>query len=140
MGQEDVKVFVDTSAFVAYFNKGDANHQDAVAIWTRLATGGWRLYTSNYVMAECVTVLRSRVGHGAALHFGEAMMRSRLVQMLRPSPLQDEMALDIFRRYGEHRFSFFDCSSFALMRDLGLSKAFAFDNDFLVAGLDVLRL
>jgi predicted nucleic acid-binding protein len=134
-----LKVFIDTSAFAAHFNQSDTNHKAALALWKMLASGGWRLWTSSYILAECVTVLRGRAGHAAALRFGDALLTSRLVSIIRPSPAQDSAAMELFRRFDDQRFSFFDCSSFALMRDLSISRAFAFDQDFVIAGFEVLK-
>ena len=134
-----VNVFVDTSAFAAHFNQSDTHHAEALAIWKMLASGGWRLWTSSYILAECVTVLRGRTSHGAALRFVDALLNSRLVSIIRPSAAQDHAAMELFRRYDDQRFSFFDCSSFALMHDLSISRVFAFDANFIIAGFEVLH-
>jgi predicted nucleic acid-binding protein len=44
-------------------------------------------------------------------------------------------AWQIFVRYDDQLFSFTDCTSFALMRSLGIGDAFTFDRrDYLAAG------
>ena len=42
----------------------------------------------------------------------------------------EEKALDIFEKYGDKDFSFTDCVSFVVMREMGIQEAFAFDEHF----------
>ena len=39
-------------------------------------------------------------------------------------------ALDLLERHADKRWSFTDCTSFVVMRDLGIDSAFAFDHNF----------
>jgi len=43
-------------------------------------------------------------------------------------------ALELFERHQDKRWSFTDCTSFVVMRDLGTTEAFAFDRNFEEAG------
>jgi predicted nucleic acid-binding protein len=49
----------------------------------------------------------------------------------------EKEAFRIFEKYTDKRLSFTDCTSFALMKRLGISKAFAFDEDFLAVGFEL---
>ena len=48
-------------------------------------------------------------------------------------------ALNVYERLEDARLSFTDCVSFAVMRALEISAAFAFDRDFERAGFRLLR-
>ena len=43
----------------------------------------------------------------------------------------------LFKKYGDKELSFTDCTSFALMKKLGLQKAFAFDDHFRQIGFEL---
>lgn len=135
----DRTVFVDTSAFLAIKNRRDALHNDAVTIKGRLLDAGVWLLTTDYVLDESYTIIRLRAGHRVAVEFGEELRASRLVRIEYLTPDAIEEALTIFKRFKDKEFSFTDCTSFILMRRLGLREALAFDGHFTQAGFVELR-
>jgi len=46
-------------------------------------------------------------------------------------------AWEVFVKYRDHRFSYTDCTSFAVMRQMGIDKVFGYDRDFEVVGFVV---
>lgn len=135
-----MKIFIDTSAIIAYFNADDRFHGEAEGIMRSLTEGGipiTRLYISEYVFDEAVTfieyVLRD---HALAVDVGEALLSSPFTTMLRVEDDVFEEAWERFRA-GEG-LSFTDCSSFALMDRYGINHAFTFDRHFTEAGFQVL--
>ena len=124
-------IFVDTGAWFALAVRNDPDHAAALA-WLR----GNRetLVTSDYVLAETATLLRVRDktsrGHRVAVKVATSLYRqeSSLLEMIAESDIAT--ALNIFRKFSDHSFSFVDCTSFALMERLGVSQAFAFDRHF----------
>jgi uncharacterized protein len=46
-------------------------------------------------------------------------------------------AMGSYRRSASARVSFVDCASFALMRSLGIGRAFAYDDDFAREGFEL---
>ena len=135
----DRTVFVDTSAFLAFKNRRDALHSEALTIKTRLLDAGKSLLTSDYVLDESYTIIRLRAGHRIAVEFGEELRASRLVQIQYLSPDWIDAAWMLFKRYADKDFSFTDCTSFVLMQKLGLREALAFDGHFTQAGFRELR-
>ncbi len=120
-------IFIDTSAFYALVDRTDRLHSSAVRF---VETNERLLVTSNLVVHETVTLIRMRVGHAAAVAFGRRLLREGLTPVI-PITAGDELkAWILFQRYSGKRFSFVDCTSFALMKRLGIPAAFAFDEDF----------
>lgn len=123
-------VFVDTSAFFAIENEQDRHHADGLDTRHELMSKGERLVTSDYILDEVYTLIRMRVGHRAAVDFGESIRSSRFFRIEPVTTADFEAAWRIFRRYDDKPFSFTDCTTFALMERLKIGTAFAFDRNF----------
>jgi predicted nucleic acid-binding protein len=130
-------IFVDSSFWIATRFPRDAHHLAAGELLARFETSP--LVTSNHVRGETWTFLRRRVGHGSAMHFVDRTGRTPRVQTEFVSDELEREALDWLRRHDERPYSFVDATSFALMRRLGITDAFAFDGDFAAAGFVELR-
>lgn len=132
--QTPVRIFVDTSAWFALYDRRDDAHGRAVRLWKELRRQPSRLVTSDYIFAEAVTLTRARAGHSAARTLGDFLLKSRVVELAEVSAQVRDGAWDLFVRYHDKEFSFTDCTSFVIMRDLGLTDAFAFDEHFAQMG------
>ncbi|TMA59309.1 MAG: PIN domain-containing protein [Deltaproteobacteria bacterium] len=125
------RVFVDSGPLVALADRGDPGHQVARAFFGRRGT---RLVTHVGVLAEVVTFIRYRFGHGPARRIGEHVRGGRSIALL-PIELTDDVeGWRWFVRYRDRRFSLVDCWSFALMTRLAIREVATFDHDFAVAG------
>ena len=128
-------IFVDTSAFYALEVESDANHEIARGFLRKLREGKYgTLLTTDYVLDETLTLLRLRHGVRAALEFLEKVRNSKSVRVVWVDETVFEKALEYFERDEERRWSFTDCTSFAVMELLGVEHAFAFNEDFERAG------
>ena len=133
-----MKAFIDTGGFAAIYYKRDPFHGQIVSSWETALSERWQLYTSNYVVSETVTLLRGRSNHAEAVRFGESLGSSAVIRIVRLSEMHEHGAWEIFKKYADQDFSFTDCTSFALMRDLHIPMAFAFDRHFRVMGFEIL--
>jgi predicted nucleic acid-binding protein len=130
-------IFVDTSFWVALTNRRDPHHQEARALLA--AHAGDRLVTTGEVRGETWTFLRRRAGHDTAVRFLEALSASPRTQITRVSESAERAAEQWLRGRDDREFSWVDATSFATMRELRTSEAFAFDGDFSAAGFVELR-
>jgi predicted nucleic acid-binding protein len=124
------RVFVDTSAFIALLDPRDDCHAQAVQVEHSLSIQAARLVTTNFVLDETYTGLRSKIQHSAILRFRDSVRQSRRLSIVRISEAVEDQAWEIFARYDDKDLSFTDCTSFAVMRQLGITTAFAFDEHF----------
>lgn len=125
-----MRVFVDTSAWVALYYRRDQAHARSVRFWRELQRRPTRLVTTDYVFAEAVTLTRYRVGHAAACGLGDIISQSRVVDFAEVTTQVRTEAWELFKKYDDKEFSFTDCTSFVVMRELDLTDAFAFDEHF----------
>ncbi len=123
------RVFVDTGGWYALTDARDPDHEAARA-WFEGNT--LPLVTTDYVFAETITLIRVELGHRVAVQFGEELMRSARTQLVSVTAEDREAAWQIFKKFKDQKFSFTDCTSFALMKRLGLTQALAVDKHFRV--------
>jgi predicted nucleic acid-binding protein len=123
-------IFVDTSAWVALFVKGDARHDEAVRLWTELRRRSIPLISTYDIFGETLTVIRSRASLEQALTFGEAFLASAVLVREEIGGDLRRQAWELFKQYRDKPLSFTDCTSFALLRKRGLRLVFSFDDDF----------
>ena len=83
--------------------------------------------------------MRRRAGHGAAVKFLDDLERSTRIEVVAVDADIERDALRWLRRHDEREYSFVDATSFAVMRDRGITEALAFDGDFAAAGFVELR-
>jgi predicted nucleic acid-binding protein len=89
-------------------------------------------------VAETYVAIRRAAGHGPAMHFLHALRQSvRLTIVYASAPLETA-AVALLDRHQDQTFSYVDAVSFALMRERGMSDAFAFDRHFATAGFVLL--
>lgn len=127
-------VFVDTSAFFAGFDRDDKNHRAAVETFARLEDEQRALYTSNVIVAETHALMMRRLGRAAALRWLDDIDLNVVFQEAADHPL----VANLLTRYADKTFSYADALSFILIERLGITTAFAFDDDFRQYGLDVI--
>jgi predicted nucleic acid-binding protein len=132
-------VFVDTGAWVALRYRRDQHHGRARALVQRLDAEGLGLVTTEWVLAEAVTLLKARGAVEPALALGDAIQGGRLGHLAESTVERRRRAWELFVRYRGLRVGWVDCASFAVMEELGVSQFFGFDEDFVRAGFVAYR-
>jgi len=130
-------LFVDTAGWVA---AADAAAAKSAAVCRErdawLAAGGM-LVTTDQVCGETLTVLRFRLGLPAAEAWWKQVERSRRVRFESVDAGRAERARALFFRYHDKEFSFVDCTSFVVMRQLRIDAALTLDAHFKQMGFRV---
>ncbi len=129
-------IFVDTSAWYAIEVEDDTNHLVARRFLSQMASGKYGIaITTDYIIDETLTLMRSRRSLASTSDFIDKILKSKSVRVFWINEDLFEKALILFRKSGQKDWSFTDCTSFALMKELSVSDAFTFDNHFREAGL-----
>lgn len=133
-------VFVDTSAFKAYYDKKDRHHLIARSFVNGVVRreNEFRLFvTSDYILDETVTLVKIACGTKEASRFLDIIQKSRIVMVISVGEDCFKKAKETFEKHTDKGWSFTDCTSFTLMRELGIRNAFTFDEDFKQAGFKI---
>jgi predicted nucleic acid-binding protein len=128
-------VYVDTSAILALLISSDTAYARARRSFDKLAAEQAPLITSSYVLVETYALLGRRVGLAAVRQFREAM--APLIETVWVDQRLHEQGLDMLLQRGRRRLSLVDAVSLVIIRDRSLKRAFAYDDDFAKAGLEM---
>lgn len=121
-------IFVDTSGVFAVLDAGDRFHQPACAGWDEWIQQGEPLLTTNYVVVEATTLIQRRLGMQAVSDLHGAMLP--LIRVEWVTRVVHERSLNRFLSEDRRRLSLVDCTSFEVMRLLGLHRTFCCDQHF----------
>ncbi len=120
-------IFVDTSAWYASVMPSDPNHV-AAAGW--LKANQEPLLTTDFVIDETLTLLKSRGHFRRALAVGSELFQGRRTTVRYLTEAEIQAAWQVFQRFADKDWSFTDCSSKVIIEQLSLTTAFAFDQHF----------
>jgi predicted nucleic acid-binding protein len=132
------EVFVDTSGLYALIDKNDASHRAAREAVAKILRDGRRLLVTDYVIDESVTLARARGGASVANRVLDLVEQSQGIRIEWIGPDRFAATRTYFRKHADHDYSFTDCSSFVVMRELRLDQALTTDRHFVEAGVRAL--
>jgi len=130
------KVFVDSSAFFALMIECDPLHSLMVEAFNKFRNAKTRWVTSDYILDETATLLTARGYHQMAVALLNLPGNSRALQMEWMDSQRFFKTRRLFAKYQDQGFSFTDCFSFVLMRELKIQKALTKDKHFGVMGFE----
>jgi predicted nucleic acid-binding protein len=125
------RLFVDTSAWFAFIHRTDIDHLKIKNFLNRFQG---TLITSNYVFDELVTLVLSRAYHAEAVKIGNHLRNPSIVTIVSVTEEDEEQSWDFFKKMDDKSYSFTDCTSFILMKRLGLTTSLSLDPHFEQAG------
>jgi len=137
-----VKVFLDTTALVAYYNVRDEHNKEAAEIFEKIKNKEIpvaRMFTTDFIIDESLTtILALTKRHDFAVKLGKSVLESAFVEKLWTSLNVFEEAWKLFQESSRQRYSFTDCVSFVHMKNLAIETAFSFDKHFKMAGFNTI--
>ena len=120
-------IFVDTGVWYSAHVVEDPSYDRCDAL---LATPAGRLVTTDYVVDELLTLLIKRGQRPVARMLGPLLLSERMAKIIWVERDDVSAAMQIFEQFDDKRWSFTDCVSYTVMKRLGITEAFALDDDF----------
>lgn len=133
------KIFVDTGWFKGIVDKTDDHHIRAKDVFRSFKKDRSVLLTTNFVVAETFTLVRKSCGLYWARKLNELMTSLKPSLAIERVMVEDERRVWDWFWYNWRDLSYTDCTSFAVMKRLGLRKVVAFDEHFEMAGFEMVR-
>jgi predicted nucleic acid-binding protein len=128
-----VTVFADTSALYALLDRDDRFHIAARATFAGLM--GEEIVTHSYVLVEMIALIQRRLGPEAVRRFSQDFLPALSTVWVDEATHASGLAALLAALPTD--VSLVDFVSFQVMRERGIDRAFAFDEDFQAAGFAV---
>ncbi len=127
-------VYVDTSAWIAFFSARDQNHAVAEQLFREAVARKVVLMTTNLVLAEVHRLILHRVGMRAANLALDRIESSARTSILFATDVHHHAAKPWLRGLRGRRVTYTDAVGFAVLNASRCAGFLSFDSDFLVAG------
>ena len=130
------EVFADTAGWAAFFVHDDMFHDLARSVMVRSRRVGTQVVTTNYVLAELVSVLTRplRISRSQQISILNSIRSATWVEVVHVDPSLDAEAWALFQHHGDKEWSLVDCAGFVVMRRRGITDALTTDRHFEQAG------
>jgi predicted nucleic acid-binding protein len=120
-------IFADTGGWYATFIPEDRDYA-AASGW--FSTNRQPLLTTDYIVDETLTLLRSRQQNAVAQALGKRFFSGSLATVYYLTEDDIRQGWQVFSQYADKEWSFTDCTSKVVMEKFGITEAFAFDHHF----------
>ena len=132
---------MDASGWIALKITTDRFHSVVATVYRQLQDAKEKLVTTNLCVVEAAKRIQRKLGHHAAAAFLEDILafdKARLISYIRADEELERQAVEFFKRHADKEWDIVDCTSFVVMRRLGITKALSVDEHFAQAGFQVL--
>ncbi len=128
------EIFVDTGGFYSMLVARDVMHQRTADFMAQASRERRRFVTTEHVLDESATLLRARGFGQLAPKLFASVEKSLAIRIEWTTPERFRQTSAFFLRHADKAWSFTDCLSFVVMRELGLREALSSDEHFRQAG------
>lgn len=136
------RVFVDSGPFISFCIPKDQYYSQARSVINVLLKQHAQLITTEYVVNEAATYLLTSIRggyHRATLFLDWLERQSMGIHTEWIGKDRFQKTITVFRRFNKDKtWSFTDCSSYVVIKELKIDKVFTFDEHFKEMGLSVL--
>jgi predicted nucleic acid-binding protein len=132
------EIFIDTSGFYALLVRADDQHDRARNAMRKAAKKNRRFITTDYVMDETATLLMARGCSSVIPALFESVSSSKACRVMWMDTERFERTKSLFLKNISGMWSFTDCFSFTIMKELRLRETLSKDSHFRDAGFTLL--
>lgn len=127
-----MKVFIDTSAFVALFVDKETSHKKIASKYYDYRQQRAIFFTSYYILDELFTRLNYYKGIDVKKHIQRLKdsIKANELTVLQIDEALFEKSLGVFIKFAEHKISFTDATTIMLFKNYKLDEIFTLDSDF----------
>lgn len=133
-----MKVFVDSSAWIALINGNDYLHEKAHDVMRELRLEKAILVTTEFVLLEVADALCSPCLRARTINYLETLRRVDAVRILPLSDALLQSGWSLYVQRADKGWGLTDCISFAAMSRENIARAFTSDAHFAQAGFQKL--
>lgn len=133
-----MKIFIDTSAFIALFIKQEKYHRNIFSKYQILKQRKYLLITSDYVLVELFTRLSYDFGENITKKIISVIKKAVENEQLRVLFIDEVLfnkSAEILIKFAEHKISFTDASIYTCVKEFEINEVFTLDSDFKRIGL-----
>jgi len=129
-------LFADTSGWGNLVDSTQPYHSLAATIYRSSRQQGRKVITTNYVIAELVTLMTSplRISRPRMIAFIESLKTSPYIEVVHVDVKLDEQTWQLLKSHQDKEWSLVDCASFVVMKQRGIGEALTTDHHFEQAG------
>ena len=130
------EVFIDTAGWATLFVRTELQHAQASALFRQWKRQGRRLITTNYVLAELVSLFISplRVPRPAQFRYIDAVKLVPYVKIVHIDSALDAAGWALLKSRPDKQWSLVDAVSFVVMQQRDITEALTTDHHFEQAG------
>ena len=137
-------VFFDTWGWVAIAHKNDTHHAEVVSFYKTFLLHKGMPITTDYVLAETITLLKAKTDPKGVFVFIDTILdavKKGRILLERINEERWEKAWELSKRYYDKPYiSFFDFSSFVVMKEVSVPNVLTADRHFEEVGMGFKKL
>jgi len=131
-----MNILIDTAAFLAVLNANDQFHPAAKQSWNEMLASDSTLISSNYIILETTALLQHRFGIEAVRLFETDVLP--IIEIIWIEEIVHKQGISALLAANRRDLSLVDCTSFEIMRHIGLDTVFTFDPHYREQGFSLI--
>ncbi|MGK7932673.1 MAG: type II toxin-antitoxin system VapC family toxin [Microcystaceae cyanobacterium] len=137
-------IFIDTWGWLALAHRQDQHHQNVKDLYKNLRQSQVRIYTSDYVLDELISLLFRRENFDYSVRFMEGILQNShqgRFQIENVNQARFLLALGLRKQFQEKpKISFTDFTSMVIMQELGIQYVLTEDEHYIQVGLGFIKV